>query len=538
MKRSILLGSRALPGLAAALACALLAHPSTAQPGPGAPPAAVPATAAPPAGAVAAPTPATGETTASPDALAAALGPRAGGLTPESVGKSALVARTSIRTRQAELKAAAARVDQFLIGFFPRISFTAGYSRLSKVDTSLGGGAILAARNEGPVFVGNNPAVCPPAPGSPPCIVDAQGGLVGAAAFELPSPQNAYSVQASIAVPISDYVLRFSRGYAAATLAVKAKKIAVDAESLQASADAKIAFWNWVRAKGQVAVASGAVAQAKAHADDARRVFGVGLLSRADVLRLEAQVASAEQFLAEAEAFQTVVEQQLRIAIGVAGDKPLEIGIDVMHQDAAPPTESIEQLYQVALERRLEIRALDETQHSLRELEAVTRSGYLPRLDAFATSTYANPNPRLFPQKEEWSLTWEAGVRLTWTVNDAVSTIPAVTEAKANTAVVVEQKAALRDGLKMEVTSAYADLKRAASSIEAADRGLAAAEESLRVRRELFRIGRATSVDLIDAETEVTSGRLRRLDTHIGVLVAKTRLEHATGRDVRDVTGG
>ena len=35
-----------------------------------------------------------------------------------------------------------------------------------------------------------------------------------------------------------------------------------------------------------------------------------------------------------------------------------------------------------------------------------------------------------------------------------------------------------------------------------------------------------------DAETEVTKGRLRRLDAHVGLMVAKTRLDHATGRDV------
>jgi outer membrane protein TolC len=52
------------------------------------------------------------------------------------------------------------------------------------------------------------------------------------------------------------------------------------------------------------------------------------------------------------------------------------------------------------------------------------------------------------------------------------------------------------------------------------------------VRNELFRNGRATSVDLIDAEAEVTRAQLSRLNARIGLLVARVRLDHATGRDV------
>jgi len=236
----------------------------------------------------------------------------------------------------------------------------------------------------------------------------------------------------------------------------------------------------------------------------------------------------------EAEAYAEVVEQQLRQRIGAPAGKPLEIGIDVMHQTAVAPPESLDALMQQAVDKRLEIRALEETQFALQRNEMVTRAGYWPRVEAFADGTLANPNPRIFSQQQKWDFTWEAGVRVTWVVTDTLATVPAVSEAKARTAAVIEQKTLLREALQLEVASAYTDMKKAVSSIEAAERGLTAAEESLRVRSELFKSGRATSVDLIDAETEVTRGRLRRLDAHVGLLVAKTRLDHATGRDVRE----
>ncbi len=460
------------------------------------------------------------EVKATPDLLAAGLAPKPGGLTPEDAGKAAVKSKASVRAKQAELKAAAAKVDQAFVGYFPRLTLTATYTRLSEIKQGSLGGALVGAANEGPLQVVNG------------AVVDSKGTPVGAAAFSFPVLLNSYSFVATLLVPVSDYVLRISQGYASAHHAEKGKRLEVEAETLLVANDAKVTYYNWVKAKGQVIVAKEAVEQAKAHVADAQKAFAVGLVAKGDVLRLEAQVAAAQQLEAEATAFFSIATEQLRIVTGIPADKSIEIGSDVMHDSATPPAESLQTLQDEALKRRLEIRALDETVLSLKAAENIARAGYLPRLDAIANATYANPNPRFVPQANRFDFTWDASLRLSWSINDTFSTLGAVSEAKARTATVAEQKAILRDGLRLEVASAYADMLKAAPTIEAAERGLAAAEESLRVRRELFRNGKSTSVELVDAETEVTRARLRRLDARVGLLVAKSKLDHAVGRDV------
>jgi outer membrane protein TolC len=69
-------------------------------------------------------------------------------------------------------------------------------------------------------------------------------------------------------------------------------------------------------------------------------------------------------------------------------------------------------------------------------------------------------------------------------------------------------------------------------SVEAAERQLVAAEEGLRVRNELSRNGRATTIEVLDSEAEVTRARLARLNARIGLLAARVRLDHATGGDI------
>ncbi len=477
-----------------------------------------------------------------PNRVAEALAPQPGGLTPADAARLVLSSRPAIRVRELEVQAAAAKADQALLNYLPRVSVTATYTRLSEVKNSLGqpstafvgidGNNQVTKIADGPLITTQCPS---PAPAGVGCLGDTAGTKIAAVsvpAFSFPVLLNSYSFTASVAVPVSDYVLRISQGYAAASHIESAKRIELEAEKLTASADAKIAFYNWIRAKGASVVATEAVAQADAHLNDVKRAFDVGLSSKGDVLRLEAQVASAQQLAADTAALASLSEEQVRLVLALPADKPLTIGIDVMGTHVEPSGVALSALQDEALSKRLEIRALDETEMSLKNVVAVTRAGYFPRVDAFADANYANPNQRIFPAADKFNLTWDAGVRLSWTINDTLTTLPAVTEAKARVEQIAAQKEALQQGLKLEVASAYAELKRAEANLDAADRGLVAAEEGVRVQTELIRAGRATGVALVDAEAELTRARLRHVDVRVAILVAKTRLEHATGRDI------
>src|SRR5262249_25819147 len=62
-------------------------------------------------------------------------------------------------------------------------------------------------------------------------------------------------------------------------------------------------------------------------------------------------------------------------------------------------------------------------------------------------------------------------------------------------------------------------------------RGLVSAQESYRVRRALFQNAHATSVELTDAETELTRAWLDRVSAHIDARIADVALRHAVGSD-------
>src|SRR6185295_4520534 len=94
------------------------------------------------------------------------------------------------------------------------------------------------------------------------------------------------------------------------------------------------------------------------------------------------------------------------------------------------------------------------------------------------------------------------------------------------------QARALADQIQVEVTRALRDVAQADLAVSTTARGLESAEESYRVRRLLFQNGRATSTELLDAETDLTRTRLEALDARIDARVARVRLSYVLGDDI------
>jgi outer membrane protein TolC len=276
------------------------------------------------------------------------------------------------------------------------------------------------------------------------------------------------------------------------------------------------------------------LAQAKAHVVDVRSAFEAGSVSRADVLRFESQVATSELFLERAESFANLSETQIRIAMHDPEGAPYQVGESVDSQTAVMPGDNLSALWTEASSNRLEVRALDESAGSMRDQAKVARAGYYPRLDGVANLIHANPNQRVFPAQEAFKTTWDAGLALTWSPNDVGNAAAQSGSLEARAAGLVAQRQALADGIRLEVTQSRNALREAKQAIESSAQGLVAAEESYRVRRSLFQNGRATSVELTDAETDLTRARLESINARVDLQVAKVRLEHALGRDVAE----
>jgi outer membrane protein TolC len=437
---------------------------------------------------------------------------RPGGLRAEEVGARVAATSPGVQQREEDRAAAAAAVGQALVGYAPQLALQGRYVRLSKIDAPLIGDLVVAP----------GAAPGPIAPGAPLANVPVR----------FPVLLDQTTLQATLVVPLLDYVWRLPQLHAAAIGSREAAALSERAARLQAASDGRLAYYAWARARLQVVVAEDALAQARRHLERLQHVFNVGSAPKADVLRVEAQVAASELFLARAHDLERVLEDRLRTAMHDHGRRRYEIGEDLRVELKPLPAGEVSQLFAEAWHSRLELRALAAAAYGERAHAAAGRAAALPHLDAFGDLVYANPNPRFFPQHDAFDFTWDAGVQLRWSPNEAAQALFGGRAGDARARRIDAQLAELKDALRGEVMQAYQAAHEADLAIETTARRLDAAEESYRARRALFQNGRATSVELTDAETELTGARLDAVGARIDQRVARVRLWHATGRDV------
>ncbi len=341
-----------------------------------------------------------------------------------------------------------------------------------------------------------------------------------------------YLLQASVVVPLSDYLLRIRQAYDAAQGSRAAAEISREAARRTTATQAKLAYYAWARVRMQEAVTEQSVEQSRRHLELSRAGRDAGRTPDVDVMRAESLLATAELLRERTRNAAQIAEDRLRTLLHDPRPGSYEIGEDLLSPLAPTVALDRDALYGEALRRRAEMRAFDRSEASLREQRSATKAAGLPRLDAFANGYVANPSQRIFPQREEWKATWDVGAQLTWSPNDLGGADAQVRGVDARRRKLDAERRAVTDALRDEIDSALVGWKEAHVAAETADRGLSAAEESYRVRRELFELGRATDVELIDAETDVLRARLEMIQARIDARIASVQLEHAVGRDV------
>lgn len=435
------------------------------------------------------------------------------GLTADKVAERAAATSYSAKASEEALRGAAARMDAAWTAFLPRLSGLARYTRLSELTPpNLTGGYGLVVTSA--------------APGTP------NPPTVAASGFSFPVVLNNWTFQGTLAVPISDYFLRINQSYTAATLSRDAARFDVAAARAKASADGRVAYYTWLRARGAQIVAQQALADQKTHLTDARNIFTVGRASKADVLRAETAVASAELAVERSKNLVELTEKQVRVAMHDASDAQIVPG-EGIDAPVTPFQGNLQQLTQEGLGGRMEVKSIDANAEAASKSAAVQRAGMFPQVSGAANVTLANPNARVFPQAEYFFTTWDASIQLTWSPNDVLTSMKQGTSGEAQAAQLLAQKEVVRDGITLEVTQAYQQVKEAEFALETGKRELTSAQEAYRVAHELFLNGAATSTTLTDAETELTRSRLDLLNAQVDARVARVRLEHAVGRDAR-----
>ncbi len=348
-----------------------------------------------------------------------------------------------------------------------------------------------------------------------------------------PQPTTNHFLNAGLVVPLSDYLLRTVQAVRGATTNREAALLDERAARVTAAANAKLAYYDWVRTRLEGVLVSQALSQAGAQLSRTQTLRSVGRSSEADVLQAQAFEADARLAVSQNLTGQMVAEERLRSQIQAPSNEPLSIGEDVLAEfPGAEEAGVLDELYREAVRQRLEMQSLDKAQAALRDVRRVESSGALPRFEAFGNLTYSNPNPRIFPAEERWNGTWDAGLQLVWTVNDVGTAGTRASAVRSQVAELEQRQRGVEQLLRVEVVSALGALNQARVSVATAEQGERAASAAYTARQRLQEQGMGTALELIQAETTRIRARSNLINAHVGLRVARVQLDHAVGRDV------
>jgi outer membrane protein TolC len=417
------------------------------------------------------------------------------GLTADEAAKRAIATSPTVMRSVADIEAAIAEAKAAEVARVPTVGIIAKYTRLSEVN--------LPLLN------------------------------FGGMSFTFPQFLNTYDVTAQAVLTVSDYFVRFPKFIEAARLGEQAARLSRRSTEVNEGQDARNAYYEWVRAKLQVLISKRQLAQVKSTVTQFRALAEVQRVSRADLMRVESQEATAEQTVIQLEYIAGLREEQLRILIDAPEGQPLVIGEDIRQDVAAPSEVPLEEMVKTASRQRLDFKVLDAgIEARLKQAEG-ERSNMYPKVGVFAQATYSNPNQRIFPQEDQFNFTWAAGAQISWTLNETLVSKTIQDKALANARGLRADRINLERGTRVQLLSAQQAVSIAQAALETSKKGLAAAEESYRVRRELLNAERATAVELVDAETELTRARITALNARVDLRLALTQLSHALGNDVK-----
>ncbi|HEY4176934.1 MAG TPA: TolC family protein [Kofleriaceae bacterium] len=421
-----------------------------------------------------------------------------GGLTSDQAAARAVNASPTVRKSAADIDVAIAQAEAAELSRVPQVTAGMTYTRLSHVDS---------------------------------VAFDLDGAGPMAPITLAPSIVNTYAATARVNVALSDYVLRYPKLIDAANLAKDVARVSRRSSEVDASQDARVAYYEWVRAKLQVLIAERQLTNVKTTVEQVRALADVQRVSRADLLRVESNESQAEQTVTQLRLLSELREEQLRLLIDEPANTPLAIGEDIRAEMTAPDSVALDEAVKTAHEKRFDFQVLDKGIQAKEKQREGEKAAYYPRLSAFGAAEYSDPNQRIFPQKQQFDFTWSAGLQLTWALNDALIEQTTQRRLEGETNSLRADRENLDRGARIQILAAQQAVANAKSALTTSASGLAASEESYRVRRELLNAERATAVELVDAETDLTRARIASLNARVDLRVALAELNHAVGAD-------
>jgi outer membrane protein TolC len=276
------------------------------------------------------------------------------------------------------------------------------------------------------------------------------------------------------------------------------------------------------RALEQIAAASVAELADQVKVNEAR--LKAGVITNADLLRVTVARANARQQQIAAHAQGLVARANLLDAIGLTVDTDVEFEEPTtLLAGGAVALPDAESAMHQALQKRPEVAQTRLAEKSAEHNRSARYLSLLPEVDA--EGAYVRTDGQLFAPANQWFV----GVKATWAIWEWGATFfqarAAAHQAEAS-AIDAENE---RRQVTVEVTNARANTEAFGVSVDVAHEAISSAQEAYRVTQALVQAGSATTTDLLESQSALTTARLNLARAQYELAIQRVALSRVMG---------
>lgn len=403
-----------------------------------------------------------------------------------------------VKIASAKADVALARAGEAATALLPSISLSAGYQRLSDVDPFQ-------------VFV----------PFAPQPITIA------------PVVLNTYSARVSLQQPLFTGFKLSSNAHSADLLA-RAAVLDSENEKADLTLNIAVAYWTLYQSGRMKEFVEANVARLEAIEVDTKNLMRVGLATRNDLLKVQLQISNARIMRIDAANDHRLAMMMLNNLIGLPLETELRVGSlpqmpERTPEEPAQNSRAFEAYAERAWANRPDVRAMHTRVDASLDMVRAAQGNWWPHLFLTAGYTYARPNLRYQPTRDEFKGTWDIGVQLQFNVWNWGATARQTEQAAAalrQSEVAFEH---LKENVALDVQRHILALARSKEKVAIAQLSVEQAHEHQRMTRDKYQQGLATSSDMLEANVAMLQAETAFSAALVEFQIAQARRDKTLG---------
>jgi outer membrane protein TolC len=287
------------------------------------------------------------------------------------------------------------------------------------------------------------------------------------------------------------------------------------------------AYYDYLLARERLTVLDAERAARERQLQQVRDRLEIGEATRLDRLQAEVALANLRPEVLTAENAIRVALTRLNETLGRTPLDPFEPADSLVTPAGLAEMPDAAQLLQLAGERRPELRRFPLTRRVLEQAEGVTRADTRPEISA--RSSLGINSFQVDNLTRPAFHNWTVGVNVRWTLFDGHRTQSTIGQYRSQRRQSQLEEEAFRARLARDLEQSTGDWRQALETIEVARLAVEQAREAQRVAEEMFNLGAATFLDVLDAERAVRQAELTRLQASHAALSSQAEIKMLVG---------